>query len=310
MVALALLLSGCGKKGAKEETGGTISISGAFALYPVTIRWAEEYKRIEPGLRIDVSAGGAGKGMADVLAGMVDIAMVSRAVQDVEKEKGAWGAAVAKDAVVPVINEQNPVLSTLLVQGVTRDQFMALWLNDQESTWEELMKLGANQKSLIRVYTRSDSCGAAETWAQYLGKKQEHLKGIGVYGDPGLAQAVRKDPQGIGYNNVNYAYDATTKKPVAGLTVLPIDLDGNGVIDPTESFYSTRDDLIAAISDGRYPSPPARELYFVCKGIPERPVIRRFINWVLNAGQAYLGEAGYIAPAATSLQTAKRILGE
>ena len=40
----------------------------------------------------------------------------------------------------------------------------------------------------------------------FLGKKQEDLLGIGVFGDPGLNEAVRKDALGIGFNNINYAY--------------------------------------------------------------------------------------------------------
>ena len=77
---------------------------------------------------------------------------------------------------------------------------------------------GIPSKDKISVYTRSDSCGAAETWAQYLGKKnQEDLKGVGVYGDPGLAEAVRKDLLGIGYNNLGFAYDFKAGLPLEGL---------------------------------------------------------------------------------------------
>jgi phosphate transport system substrate-binding protein len=57
-----------------------------------------------------------------------------------------------------------------------------------------------------------DAAGAPETWAKYLGnKKQEDLLGIGVFGDPGIAEAVAKDPLGIGYNNLGYAYDAASE---------------------------------------------------------------------------------------------------
>ena len=69
---------------------GNISISGAFALYPITVRWAEEFQKIHSGVKIDISAGGAGKGMADALSQMVDLGMFSRQVSDQEKEKGAW----------------------------------------------------------------------------------------------------------------------------------------------------------------------------------------------------------------------------
>jgi phosphate transport system substrate-binding protein len=151
------------------------------------------------------------------------------------------------------------------------------------------------------VYTRSDACGAAEVWAKFYGKKQEDLQGSGVYGDPGLALAVKKDPVGIGYNNIGYAYDHTTKKQVGGITVVPIDLNNNGKIDPDENFYNTMEDIINAISKGKYPSPPARDLYFVTKGKPVNKATSEFIKWVLTDGQKYVRESGYIGIPADKL---------
>ena len=127
-------------------------------------------------------------------------------------------------------------------------------------------------KPALHVYTRSDACGAAETWAAFLEKRQEDLKGIGVYGDPGLAEAVRRDPLGIGFNNINYAYDAKTLKPLQGIAILPIDLDGSGKIEPErELLRRTGMRMTAAIARGAYPSPPARDLYLVSKGRPAEP---------------------------------------
>lgn len=78
----------------------------------------------------------------------------------------------------------------------------------------------------ISVYTRSDACGAAETRANYLGNyHKEDLRDTAVYWDPGLAEAMKKDPLGICYNNLNYAYDIETRKPIAGLRVIHIDLN-------------------------------------------------------------------------------------
>jgi phosphate transport system substrate-binding protein len=133
-------------------------------------------------------------------------------------------------------------------------------------------------------------------WAKFFGKKQEDLLGVGVFGDPGLAQAVKKDPQGIGYNNIGYAYDATTRKQIKGLRVVPVDLNNNGKIDSDEDFYTSMDDLMAAIASGKYPSPPSRELFFVMKGSPKNnKVLTEFIRWVLTDGQKFVNEAGYIA---------------
>ena len=94
LAALSLNISSCGHRSqaVTENTGelnGNISISGAFALYPLAVKWAEEFQQLHPGVHIDLSAGGAGKGMTDVLADVVDLGMVSREVYPPELEKGA-----------------------------------------------------------------------------------------------------------------------------------------------------------------------------------------------------------------------------
>ncbi|MBC7262728.1 MAG: PstS family phosphate ABC transporter substrate-binding protein [Chloroflexi bacterium] len=284
-----------------ENTGKPISISGAYALYPMVVRWSEEYKARHPGIQFDVQAGGAGKGMTDVLAGAVDIAMISRSIKEVEVEQGAVPFAVCKDAVVFVVNAQNPVLDLLSAHGLTKEQLARLFLNPEPITWGALLGTGHTER--VNVYTRADSCGAAEMVAKYLGvEAQEDLHGIAVNGDPGVAEAVRRDPLGIGYNNIGFAYDLTTGVAVSGLQVVPLDLNGNYQLDPDESFYATKTDIVAAIAAGRYPSPPARALYLVTKGSPD-PVEADFIRWVLTDGQAFVDEVGYVSLPETVLQT-------
>lgn len=283
-----------------EDTKGVVAISGAWALYPMAVKWAEEFQKIYPKVKVDIGAGGAGKGMADALAGIVDIGMVSRDIYPQEIAKGAWWVAVTKDAVVPTINETNPALKDLLAQGVKRETFQGIWITGKTTTWSEVIGKKVNQQ--IHVYTRSDACGAAEIWAKFLGKNQEDLLGIGVYGDPGLAEAVRKDVLGIGFNNINYAYDPNTKRQIKGIQILPIDLNNNGLIDSDEKFYDTRDDIVNAIATGKYPSPPARDLYFVSHGKPKNPLVATFIKWVLTDGQKYVPEAGYINLSQEKLQ--------
>ncbi|MGZ7046108.1 MAG: phosphate ABC transporter substrate-binding protein, partial [Candidatus Aminicenantales bacterium] len=58
--------------------------------------------------------------------------------------------------------------------------------------------------------------------------------------------------------------------------------------------YATRDDIVKAIAGNIYPSPPARELYFVLKGKPKSALLAEFLTWVLTSGQAYAPEMGYL----------------
>lgn len=286
---------------AQDRIEGQITLSGAFALYPMAVKWAEEFKKLHPKVRIDISAGGAGKGMTDVLNSMVDIGMVSREVYPDETKKGAFPVAVTKDAVVPVVSGSNPALNELLQKGIKKSAGENLWITGKYRTWSQAF--GVKSNAPVHVYTRSDACGAAEVWAKFFGKKQEDLLGSGVFGDPGLALAVKKDPLGIGFNNIGYAYDSKTRKQVPGIRVLPVDLNNNGKIDPDENFYDSMEDIIKAIATGKYPSPPARELYFVTRGKPVNPVVKEFLRWVLTDGQKYVQEGGYISLSQEKLKT-------
>jgi phosphate transport system substrate-binding protein len=259
----------------------------------MTVRWAEVFQNLHPRVKVNVSAGGAGKGMADALSKMVDLAMYSKEVSPEEQAKGAWWIAVAKDAVLPTINKANPVLKELKSQGMTREVFNEIFVKGTPKTWGQLTRTKSGES--VQVFTRSDACGAADMWAKYLcGKTQEDLQGLGVNGDPGVADAVRRNIGGIGFNNLNFVYDLTTRKPFEGIAVVPIDLNGNGKIDQDEDFYGSLDEIMKAINDGKYPSPPARDLYLVSKGKPTDQLVLTFLTWVLTEGQKFVPEAGYI----------------
>jgi len=292
-----ILLNSCGsnnggKISADGKLSGTVSISGAFALYPITVKWAEEFQKLNPDVTIDISAGGAGKGMTDALSGMVDLGMFSRGISDEEKAKGVWWIAVTKDAVLPTVNAKNPFIAQLLEKGLTRQQFIDIFITGKIKTWGEC--LGTNNTQKINVFTRSDACGAAEMWGKYLGKNQEGIQGTGVFGDPGIADVVKKDIYSVGYNNVIFVYDFKSRKKYEGMEIIPIDLDANGKIDDNERFYATIDDIMKAIQENKFPSPPARDLYLVSKGKPQNVACAAFIKWILTDGQKFVKEAGYV----------------
>ena len=282
---------------------GVIKVSGAFALYPLMVVWAEEYEKLYPGVTIEVSAGGADKGMTDALAGLVNIGMISRQITPTEVAEGAFYVAVAEGAVVATISANNPVLSTILAQGLTKQEFYDIFVAQNITTWGQAVGLASATQYPIHVYTRSDSAGAADTWAKSLGaKSQSDLKGIGVYADPGIVEALQTDPLGIGYNNLAYAYDNATGQQVSGIAVVPINFNGNGPINSSENFYSTKADLVQAIQQGTYPSPPAQDLYLVTKN-QFTGVTKSFVEWILREGQMDVQESGYVPLSAATVQT-------
>jgi phosphate transport system substrate-binding protein len=308
VLAFALLATaaGCGQSpaaapqpAAGEQLKGTIAISGAFALYPMMQRWTEEFTKLYPDVQFDLSAGGAGKGMTDALNGAVDIGMVSRAITPEEEGKGAFWVSCVKDAVFVTVNEENPVLQDLQKKGLSKEMLAKIYMTNEVTTWGEAVGR-PEVTDPIHVYTRSDACGAADIFAKFLGGSkavQDDLQGsaktnIAVNADPGLLDAVVKDPLSIGFNNLNYAFDAQTGKAVAGAQVVSIDANGNGQVDPDET-YTTQQAAMDAVASGKYPSPPARDENLVTNGKPTGLVLA-FMNWILTDGQQYDAEAGYV----------------
>jgi len=129
-----MLLAGCTQHNSNNTSAkndplkGKITISGAFALYPLTVKWAEEFQKLHPNVTINISAGGAGKGMADALSKMVDLGMYSKELSAEERAKGAWFVAVARDAVIPTVNVGNPVLKELKMKGMTQQMFYKIFI--------------------------------------------------------------------------------------------------------------------------------------------------------------------------------------
>lgn len=273
-----------------KELSGTITVTGAWAIYPTVVTWAEAFQKKHPGVRVDVSAGGAGKGAADAIAGLADIGMVSRDPDPAEIKKGITPVYILHDAVFAVISEKNPVLQDILIKGIKRSVLNNIYVTGTVNTWGSAVSSSSDKK--IHVYTRSDSCGAASSWAKYLNKKQEDLKGIGVYGDPGLLEAARRDPLGIGYNNFSFVFNRDSSV-IKGVRILPIDSNENGVADPDEIF-SSREQAVKAIESGIYPA--TRKNFFFIKGKPNT-LVKEFIAFALSdEGAKIVDEVGASLP--------------
>ncbi len=295
VILTSLMLTACGSSApapAEGELKGTISVSGAFALYPMMTVWAEEYTKLHPDVQFDVQGGGAGKGMTDTIAGAVDIGMISRSIKPEEESQGIFWVSVTKDAVFPVVSAENPVLDDLLAKGISPEVFNKIFVTSEIKTWGEVVGKPEITDE-IHVYTRSDACGAGEMWAKFSGGKvQDDINGIGVNGEPALVDTVIKDPLGIGYSNLNSVFDLGSGGLVPGTIVPPVDINADGKTDADE-YYQTKDQAVSAVSAEKYPSPPARFENLATKGKPTGLTLA-FIEWILTDGQQYLDQAGYV----------------
>ena len=291
--------------GCLESSDATLRISGAWALYPMMVVWADEYQQGHD-VSIEVSGGGAGKGVSDVLNGMTDIGMVSRPLRQEEIEQGIFYVAVTKDAVVATINKDNPALAAIQQQGLSREDLRGIFMKET-THWGELVGQDIPDDKIV-VLGRSDASGAAQIWAEYLGTyTQADLQSMAdsnYDGDMNLATGIKQQKNAIGFNNINYAYNIDTGEYAAGIRPVPLDLNDNGTLDNTEAFYENRQQLVEKVSAGIYPSPPARQEYLASNG-PFEGVVKDFVLWILTDGQAYIPENGYVELSSDVLQQEK-----
>jgi phosphate transport system substrate-binding protein len=302
-VIAVVLIAVTSISGCIGQESRTIEVSGANALQPMMEIWAEEYEKIHPDIKVNVNGGGAGLGMTQALAGSVDIGMVSRDIRDSEISQGAFWVSVAKDTVVATMNANNPVKDILYSKGVNRSQlediFTQTYAERTIKTWGQLVGNESASNQRIWVYTRQDSCGAAEMWAKFLGSVyvQGNLTNAAddasSIEDGTLRVAISGNTYAIGYNNLNTCYNLVTKRPYDGILPVPIDLNENGILDENESFYNTSTELVDAISNDTYPSPPTRNLHLVTKD-SFSGIVKEFVEWILTDGQQYVSSSGYV----------------
>jgi phosphate transport system substrate-binding protein len=81
--AAACLVCACGnrRKQAPGEKRATIQVKGSDTMVNVAQAWAEEYKKVDPGVEVEVSGDGSGVGIAALQRGTIDIATASRTIK-------------------------------------------------------------------------------------------------------------------------------------------------------------------------------------------------------------------------------------
>jgi len=304
-----------------------IRISGSTTVYPLAVKWAEEYMRLHKDIKIEVSSGGSGKGITDVLAGLVDVGMSSRDLKSDEINRGALPIPIAYDAVIVVVCINNPVLSELQVKGIKLSILKEIY-SGLVSNWEYVIDKDLNGDGFISInathainintgsiegysapieyeihpYTRAEASGTAETFAEKIGiGDQELLTGIKVVGNPGMVVAVRDDKLGIGYVSLAFAYGEAAE----GVEPIPIDFNEDGVIDEGERL-DNYDIAIENIVNGKYLL--SRALYFVTKHKPTG-MVKEFIKWCLTEGQQYVAEVGYVPLPEEKVHESLKLIG-
>jgi phosphate transport system substrate-binding protein len=249
---------------------GPVTVKGSDTMVILVQRWAEEFMKMNPAIKVQVTGGGSGTGIAALINGTTQIATASRPMKDAEKSKlkeqakvDAVEVAVAKDGVTFYVNESNPL------NALTMDDLRKIYRGDVKS-WKEV---GGKDEPIV-LYSRENSSGTYVFVKEHLLKNEDYApEAQTLPGTAAVVNAVAKEAKGIGYGGAAYA------KGVKELKVKT----GDEEVSPTE----------ANIKSGKYPM--SRPLFFYTRGEATGD-IRTFIDYALSkAGQETVTKVGYFS---------------
>ena len=135
-------------------------------------------------------------------------------------------------------------------------------------------------------------------FTKYFGYQQKDIKGKAIAGaDEHLLKALLRDSIGVSYLPLTLIYDQASKKPVSGLTVLPVDLNGNGRVNDEEKFYGDLSTVIAKLEEAKnIHNIPVEYLHLSVDKTNVSPEAQEFLKWVAENGEKDLHDFGFLKP--------------
>jgi phosphate transport system substrate-binding protein len=281
--ALALVFAGCGSNHEKPanttkpaDHAQTIENKGSDTLVNLALAWAETYMHAHPDVRISVTGGGSGTGIASMINGTVSIANASR---DMKPEEIAAARAngidpiefvVARDAIAVVVNLSNPI------DRLTIKQISEIYTG-KVSNWKEI---GGKDKPIVLLSRESNS----GTYVYFLENviRQGNSKSKLLFSSDtllmpsseGISSEIRQNSNAIGYDGLGYV------TPDQKVIAVAKNENGPYVMPSAET-----------VNNGSYPI--ARPLYMYTAGRPTGQ-IKAYLDWILSGGQALVTKLGFV----------------
>ena len=279
---LLFFLAGCTSQASKapiEQNNPDqtyIENKGSDTIVNLALAWAEEYQQIYPEIRISVTGGGSGTGIAALINKTVDIANASREIKTEEQELALDNGVlpvefvVARDAIAIIVNPENPIKQLTLAQ-------ISDIYSGKINKWSEI---GGKNLPIVRLSRETNS-----------GTHVYFLEEVLRLGDPenktlfspstlllpsseGITAEVRQNPNAIGYDGLGYV--------TPDVKVLAVSKDGTNFVFPSAE----------TVNNGSYPI--ARDLYMYTIGQPTG-IVKEYLDWILSpTAQTIVSELGFV----------------
>ncbi len=254
-----------------------IENKGSDTIVNLALAWAEQYQSDHIDVRLSVTGGGSGTGIAALVNGTVDIANASRQIKqkeiDLASEKGIEPVEhiIARDAIAVIVNPENPVTELTLQQ--ISDIYSGVYTN-----WNEV---GGDDRPIVRL-SRETNSGThvyfLETVLRLGDKESSTLFSTNTLLLPsseGIIVEVRQNPNAIGYDGLGY---------------VPHDLKVIAIAPKVGGEYILPS--VETVNAGTYPI--ARDLYMYTNGEPTGATAE-YLAWIMQAdAQEIVRKLGFV----------------
>ncbi len=272
-----------------SETQKVVIVTGARFSYKLVQKWIDDYNKVNPDVQVIIeSRGSSDPAQFDVLAEVYE--------QDAAVQSSREYIHIGRYAILPVASGKSAFATTYGKKGLNTDAINQIFFHDIFADRDESKEI----KLPYTVYTRLQKAGVPIVFTKYFGFEQKDIKGKAIAGsDEHLLKALLRDSVGVSYLPLPLIYDQNTKKPIDGLTVLPVDLDGNNKVSDDEKFYDNLSNVIQKLENSDAKSlknVPVEYLHLSVDKSKASPEAVAFLKWVNENGQSYLHEFGYLTP--------------
>ena len=279
---LACILTAACSRSTVEEPPGTssdaiIENKGSDTIVNLALAWAESYQDSHPEVRISVTGGGSGTGIAALINASVDIANASRKIKPEEQAQAEANGVlpvefiVARDAIAIIVNHDNPV-----------DQLSISQISDIYSgvihNWKQV---GGEDRPIVRLSRETNSGTHVYFLEQVLRGGDKHDQTLFstdtllLPSSEGISAEIRQNPNAIGYDGLGYITEDLKVIAVAQNTAGPF------VLPSPETVNSEQ-------------YPIARDLYMYTAGEPTGD-IKAYLDWILSSeAQRIVSELGFV----------------
>ncbi len=228
--------------------------------------------------------------LEETASSLGNLTLISNEDSPVLANSTNWRIAVAREVIVPIINQGNPMYQQLQKRGISAAEFSRMLEDPSKKLWSALLENGAPNQVRLYMSSQASILGAVEKFAQRKLKEEDYQ----VFESPAaVIEAVKSDQFAIGFCRLSDLQTPNTSAVPVAVAILPIDKNGNGRLDNFEDIFANLEEFVHGVWVGKYPKSLTLNVYAVAPVKPEAAHELAFLTWLVAGGQQYMNPNGF-----------------